>query len=712
MLDSVQSLPTGVAAAARNAGFSSLDDATDGGLLLGRETSLLQFNERVLALAQDRRVPLLERLTFLTICSTNLDEFFEVRAAGLRHRVALGVDADRSSEPPPARILATTARIAHELVARQYRLLNSEILPELSREGLYVLFSADWEPAMRSWAEEYFRREVLPVLTPVGLDPSHPFPMIVNKSLNFLVTLSGSDSFGRKGRIAVVQAPRLLSRLIRLPDEVAGGRAVFVTLSSVIRNFVGSLFPGMSVTGCHPFRLTRDSNLWLNEEEIDDLLRALHGELPRRNYGSAVRLEVSTTCPPDASAFLLRQFSLGEADLYRVDGPVNMHRLSALYAMVDRPDLKYPRFTPGVPDSLRHASDPFAAIRAGDVLLDHPFQPFDVVIDLLRRAAADPDVVALKVTLYRTGKDSPLTDALADAARNGKEVTAVIELRARFDEAQNIDTAIRLQRVGAKVVYGVGGFKTHVKMMLLVRREPDGMRSYVHLGTGNYHIENTHSYTDFGLLTCDPDLAADTHELFRQLTGLGHAQPLRKIVQAPFALHDRILGLIEAETENARRGKPARIRAKVNALIEPRVIRALYRASQAGVDVDLVVRGVCCLRPGVPGVSERIRVRSVLGRFLEHHRVYHFHAGGADVVYLSSADWMQRNFFRRIEIAFPIENPALRARVLSEGLDAYLHADAECWELTADGTYRSHPEGRRGIRTQDELLARLASHGV
>ncbi len=680
--------------------------ALDRSQLINREISLLEFNRRVLALAEDVRLPLLERLQFLAICSTNLDEFFEVRVAGLRQRIALGITDSTHHEDSSLEVLDQVSRRAKQLVAEQYALLNREILPALAEHGIHVLSSSEWNASMHRAISAAFEREVLPVLTPVGLDPSHPFPAIVNKSLNFLVTLEGVDGYDRDSRVAVVQAPRLLPRLIAVPAPMPAGGEAFVTLSSMIRANVDLLFPGMTVRGCHAFRVTRDSNLWLNEEEIDDLLRALQGELPRRRYGNSVRLEVDETCPPEIQQQLLREFGLGEDDLYRVDGPVNMHRLSALYDLVDRPELKFPRFRPQPPGGAAMLEDPFAAIRANDVLLHHPFQPFEPVVDLVRRAASDPDVLAIKATLYRTGRDSPFTEALLQAARNGKEVTAVIELRARFDEEQNIDTAMRLQDVGAKVVYGVGGFKTHAKMVLIVRREADGIRRYVHLGTGNYHYKTTGSYTDFGLLTCDPDLTADAHELFQQLTGLGAVRPLRKAVQAPFALHALVMDLIERETAAAAAGQPARIRAKMNALIEPDVIAALYRASQAGVEVDLVVRGICCLRPGLPGLSDNIRVRSVLGRFLEHHRIYHFHAGGKRLTYLASADWMPRNFFRRIELAFPIEDPVLRQRVLHEGLEVYLGEDVDGWDLQADGSYRRTGGSRQ---PQDQLLEALTA---
>ncbi len=681
-------------------------------LFINRELSLLAFNRRVLAQALDESTPLLERLRFLAISSTNLDEFFEIRVSGLSQQVELEVAKPGPDGMSPLETLRRVGEVAHELVAEQYAALREALLPALRREGIQVLFRDEWSPKVRKWAKAYFLREVLPVLTPVGLDPAHPFPMILNKSLNFVVSLHGKDAFGRSSRMAVVQAPRLLPRLIELPAEVSDEGRNFITLSSVLRANVGGLFPGMKIRGCYPFRVTRNSDLWVDEEEVDDLLRALKGQLPRRNYGETVRLEVGDSCPPEVSSFLLDQFGLSEDDLYRVDGPVNLHRLSVLYELVDRPDLKYPPFVPALPAGWSVAPDVFAAIQEGDVLLHHPYESFSPVVDLVRQAAQDPDVLAIKLTLYRTGSASPITDALIEASRNGKEVTAVIELRARFDEEANIDIATRLQEAGTRVVYGIVGYKSHAKMMLIVRREHGRVRRYVHLGTGNYHLRTARSYTDIGLLSCDELLGEDVHNLFQQLTGLGKAGQLNRLVQSPFSLHERILELIEQETSNAEKGLPAAIRAKVNALIEPQVIRALYRASQAGVTIDLVVRGICSLRPGIPGVSDNIQVLSSVGRFLEHSRVYHFLAGGDDVVYCSSADWMQRNLFHRVEAAFPIESKKAKKRVVEESLDVHLRDNTHTWELRADGTYeRRTPNGSPPFGAQDHLLATLAPKG-
>ncbi|MCB9897472.1 MAG: polyphosphate kinase 1 [Planctomycetes bacterium] len=683
-------------------------DLASPALYLNRELSLLAFNRRVLYQAEDASIPLLERLRFLAICSTNLDEFFEIRVAGLKQQIEVGVGATAADGLSPAETLARVSSEAHELVDAQYRVFNQDLLPALQAQGIRLVFRGQWTDAVAAWARRHCREAVLPVLTPVGLDPAHPFPSISNKSLNFIVSLRGRDAFGRSSRNAIVQAPRLLPRLIRIPKDVAGSENDFLTLSGMIHEHVGELFPGMTVTGCHPFRVTRDSDLWVDEEEVDDLLRALQGELRRRNFGDAVRLEVSSSCPDEIAHFLLHHFELGEGDLYRVDGPVNLHRCSALFDLVDRPDLKEQPFVPALPRALRGDADIFDVLRAGDVLLHHPFESFAPVVELLQRAARDPAVLAIKITLYRTGTASPLTDALLEAARNGKEVTAVVELRARFDEEANIDIATRLQQAGVRVVYGIVGYKAHSKMMLLIRREGDRLRRYVHLGTGNYHPRNTRAYTDFGLLSSDEALGDDVHAMFQQLTGLGRAGSLRKLVQSPFTLHERVLELIRFEADAARAGRPSGIRAKMNSLIEPETIRALYEASCAGVPIDLVVRGICGLRPGVPGVSETIHVRSIVGRFLEHARIFDFHHDGRPVTLCASADWMPRNFFHRVETAFPIENPALRERVVEEGLMLYLKDDSNAWELLPDGTWtKVVPSSTEPFCAQIELLRRL-----
>ncbi len=552
--------------------------------------------------------------------------------------------------------------------------------------------------------KRYFSNELLPVLSPLGLDPAHPFPRVLNKSLNFIVSLEGKDAFGRSSRVAVVQAPRSLPRLIHLPREYSKGPHDFVFLSSIIHAHVGELFPGMKANGCYQFRLTRDSELFVDEEEIDDLLHALEGELSARKYGEAVRLEVADNCPPEMARFLLDEFDLGPDDLFQVNGPVNLNRLIAIHELVDQPDLKYPPFVPALPRRLRNEPDLFEVIRRDDVLLHHPYESFMPVLDLARQAAADPNVLAIKQTLYRTGADSMLVEALVSAARAGKEVTVVIELRARFDEEANINLATRLQEAGAHVVYGVVGHKTHAKMMLIVRREGRKLRRYVHLGTGNYHVATARVYTDYGLMTCDAGIGDDVHKLFLQLTGLGRASKLQKLLQAPFTLHKGMMDLIGREIENARAGKAARIMAKMNALTEPQIIEALYKASQAGVKIDLIVRGICCLRPGLPGVSENIQVRSIIGRFLEHARVFYFHNDGDPQVYCASADWMNRNFFRRVEACFPIEDEKLRDRVIRESLTYYLSDNTQAWILQHDGSYKRVKPGNQKPRSAQAML--------
>ncbi|MEZ6016706.1 MAG: polyphosphate kinase 1 [Planctomycetota bacterium] len=680
-----------------------IDDLDAPELFSNRELSVISFNERVMALSLDPSVPLLERVRFLTISCSNLDEFFEVRKASyqeLQVTNALSFDGRSTSE-----VLRDIARQAHALVDEQYRVVNDVILPALVAEGIRVRRRADWSEAEVAWATKFFDDEVEPVVTPVALDPAHPFPKILNKSLNFAVLLQGADAFGRDANIAVVQIPRTLPRLINIPPDISGGRHDFVMLSSVVHANVDQLFPGMTVTGCYQFRVTRNSELWVDEEEVEDMLKALEGELPDRRFAEAVRLEVAKECPEDVARFLLERFGLPEQDLYRVDGPVNLNRLGALYTKVDRPDLKYAPFVPRVPRFLQRGTDLFEAIRAGDIVMHQPFESFQPVVELVRRAAADPNVLAIKQTLYRTEENSQLVAALRDAARAGKQVTAVVELLARFDEQGNINLANELQDAGAQVVYGVFGYKTHAKMLMIVRRESDGLRRYVHLSTGNYHSGTARSYTDLGYLTSNPVFGEDVHKLFNRLTGLGEARRLGALLDSPFTLRQEILRLIDAEAENARAGRPARIVAKMNAVTELQTMRALYRASMAGVEIDLIVRGACCLRPGIPGVSDRIRVRSVLGRFLEHSRLYYFEAGGERKLYASSADWMGRNLFQRVETCFPIIDAKIKERVLEECVFIYLEDDVACWHLRADGTYVR--QGHRDIHR--ELVDRITS---
>lgn len=678
-------------------------------LYLNRELSLLEFNHRVLEQARNPDTPLLERLRFLCISSRNMDEFFEIRVAGLIQQVEYGAIQVGQDGLTPQEQLALIGKRAHEIVAEQYRVLNEELIPALDKAGIRFAKRAHWNERLRDWTRRHFNREVLPVLTPMGLDPAHPFPRILNKSLNFIVSLEGKDAFGRENTIAIVQAPRSLPRLIHIPKEYAKGEHDFVFLSSIIHAHVGELFPGMTVTGCYQFRVTRNSDLFVDEEEVDDLLKALAGELHARRFSDAVRLEVAENCPAHMVDYLLRQFELGPDNLYRVQGPVNLNRLAAIIDLVDRPDLKYPPFVPSLPQRISRNENLFDVLKRGDLLLHHPFQAFIPVIDLVNQAATDPDVLAIKQTLYRTDPQSRLVDALVRAARAGKEVTVVIELRARFDEEANIALATRLQEAGAHVVYGVVGYKTHAKLLMVVRREGRNIRRYCHLGTGNYHAGTARQYTDYGFMTCDRDIGEDVHKLFHQLTGLGKAIKLKKLLQSPFTLHKGMIDLIRQEADNARAGKPSRIIGKMNSLVEPQVIRALYEASQAGVKVELIVRGICCLRPGVPGVSENIKVRSIVGRFLEHHRVFYFENAGEPRLYISSADWMNRNFFQRVEAATPIEDKKIIQRILRE-ITLYLKDNTQAWLLESDGRYKpTQPRGQKVRCAQLELLAKMTT---
>ncbi|MFC4250230.1 MAG: polyphosphate kinase 1 [Sinimarinibacterium flocculans] len=673
-------------------------------LFLNRELSLLEFNRRVLEQALDESVPLLERLKFLCIASANLDEFFEIRVAGVQQMAELNPLQRGADGMTPAETLAAISKRAHELVDAQYRLFNDVIIPALDRERIRFVRRSEWSTEQDAWLKNYFHNELMPVLSPIGLDPAHPFPRILNKSLNFIVQLSGKDAFGRNTGFAIVQAPRALPRLIQIPPEVPGtGPHDFVFLSSVIHAYVDDLFPGMEATGSYQFRLTRNSDLLVDEEEVKDLMEALEGELSQRQWGDIVRLEVAHNCPEHLWQYLMDVAQLTPADVYQVNGPVNLHRLMTIPDMVDRPELKYPPYTPRIPKAFA-GPDVFAAIRERDQLLQHPYESFMPVVDFLRHAARDPRVLAIKQTLYRTGDKSAVAEALIEAARNGKEVTVVVELRARFDEEANIDLAEQLQEVGAHVVYGVVGYKTHAKMCLVVRREDatsvggSTLRYYAHLGTGNYHPRTARIYTDYGLFTADSQICKDVHAVFLQLTSLGKVTKLHRLLQSPFSLARQLQSKIEREIAHAVAGRPARIIAKMNALVESETILALYRASRAGVKVDLIVRGMCSLRPGVKDLSENIHVRSIIGRFLEHHRCYWFANDGDAELYLSSADWMERNLFRRVEVAFPVLDKKLRERVL-EHLHAYLADTAQSWVLQPDGSYlRPAQDGSKPVQ--------------
>ena len=678
-------------------------------LYINRELSLLEFNKRVLAQAQDPSVPLLERLRFLCITCTNLDEFFEIRVAGLKQRMEIGAPA-QGPDKTPARDVYEELRVGvAELVNQQYELLNQEMFPLLDAAGVRFVQAEEWNEEQQAWLREYFEEQVVPVLTPLTFDPSRPFPRILNKSLNFIVRLHGKDAFGRRRHRGVVQAPRSLPRIIRLPDSLSQpGEHNFVFLSSIIRMHVDSLFPGLEVDGCYQFRVTRNSNLYVDDEEVSDLVRALEGQLEASRYGAAVRIEIGHQCPDDLKEFLLDHFNLTDEEAYMVDGPVNLNRMATVCDLDDKPELLYPPFTQGLPEELLGTEDVFSVLKKKNVLLHHPYQSFAPVIDFIGSAAADPDVLAIKMTLYRTGAASPIVDHLVAAARSGKEVTVVIELMARFDEAANISLANRLQEAGAHVVYGLVGFKTHAKMTLVVRREEDRLVRYVHLGTGNYHHATASVYTDYGYMSSSQKLGEDVHKLFLQLTSLTEAEPMERMLASPFTLFDALLDKIQRETAFAEAGKDARIIAKVNSLNEPQLIDALYAASQAGVKVDLIVRGICSLRPGVEGLSDNISVRSIVGRFLEHSRVYYFLNDGKEEFYCSSADLMDRNMFRRNESCFEVRQRRMKEQIRHD-LELFLADNCQSWSLDADGSYRRIEAGESmPVSAQQHFLDELS----
>jgi polyphosphate kinase len=679
-------------------------------LYINRELSQFEFNKRVLAQAQDPDIPLLERLRFLCISCTNLDEFFEIRVAALKQRIEIGAPAQGPEKLSARQIFDAIREDMLDVVRQQYDLLNNVFFPELTKAGAQFLQSHEWNTEQREWLRTYFLEQVVPVLTPLTFDPSRPFPRVLNKSLNFIIRLHGKDAFGRRRHRGMVQAPRSLPRIIRLPDHLSSpGRHHYVFLSSIIRVHVAELFPGLSVEGCYQFRVTRNSNLYVDDEEIGDLVHALEGQLAASRHGAAVRLEVSHECPPDLQEFLLDHFSLAEHDMYLVDGPVNLNRLSTICEIEDQPELFYPPFTQGFPEELLSKEDIFSLLSKKNVLLHHPYQSFAPTIDFISSASTDADVLAIKITLYRTGADSPIVDHLVNAARAGKEVTVIIELMARFDEAANISLANRLQEAGAHVVYGLVGYKTHAKMTLVVRRESDKLVRYVHLGTGNYHHATTRAYTDYGYMSSSRRLGQDVHDLFMQLTSLTESSEMSRMLAAPFNLYTSLLEKIAREAENARTGKPARIIAKIKSLNEQGVIDALYDASKAGVKIDLIVRGICSLRPGMPGLSENIHVRSIVGRFLEHSRVYYFHNDGNEEFYCSSADWMERNLLRRNESCFEIRQKRMTEQIRSD-LELFLADNCQAWVLSGDGNYErlTPAKGEARISAQETFLEQLA----
>ncbi len=677
-----------------------------------RELSLLEFNKRVLYQAYNQALPPMERLRFLCIFSTNLDEFFEVRVGGLVEMIELNAPTPVGPDGlNQTQTLQEISERAHRLVEEQYQILNQQILPLLRENGVRVLRRDEWNQSQIEYFKSYFESDILPVLSPIGLDPAHPFPRILNKSLNFIVKLGGKDAFGRNSGRAIVQVPRSIPHIIELPADLAVEGREFAFVSSIIHHFMAEIFIGMTVIDSYQFRLTRNSDIFLDEEETDDLLRAVQGELVYRQYGDEVRLEIADTCPAELEQFLLQRCEIKERDLYRINGPVNLNRFSDLFDLVKTPEFYFAPFVQSMPKLPKRSNSYFEVLQKQDILLHHPFDSFQCVVDFLREAVNDPHVLAIKQTLYRTGSNSPVVDALVAAAKAGKEVTAIIELRARFDEEQNVALAERLQRYGIHVIYGVVGYKTHAKMLLVARRDQERVRYYVHMGTGNYHPKTSMIYTDYGLMTCDKEICDDVYRVFLQLSSLGKASKMDALLYAPFTLHKGMIKRIRAEKEAAEQGKPARIIAKMNALYDEELVNELYGASQSGVQIDLIVRGVCQLRPGVEGLSENIRVRSIIGRFLEHSRVFYFENNGNPELWCSSADWMSRNMFHRVETCFPIRQKRIRDRIL-EDLHLYLADNTHAWILQESGSYEilSPQEGEEAIDAQAILLSRWAAN--
>jgi polyphosphate kinase len=668
---------------------------------INRELSWLEFNRRVLEEAQDATQPLIERVKFLSIFSGNLDEFFEIRVAGIKQQI----ESETSDVGPdglsPTEIFNAIQRTAHELVATQYTLWNTEIAPLLAKNGIRVHDVAQLNTKRAAWARRFFQEEVFPMLTPLAVDASHPFPQLLNKSHNLLIRAKTE----RGGELlhAIVQVPRVLPRLILMPRTRGEDEPWdYIYLADLIKHHIADLFPGLILDGVHAFRVTRNSDLYVDDEEAENLLRSIEHELRRSSRGDAVRLEVETDCPKDFRELLMEFFDLGELDLYKVDGPLSMTHLMPLVTNDAFAKLKDRIFQPVRDPALPPHADMFDVMRKQDILLHHPYESFDPVVELIEKAATDPQVLALKITLYRTSGDSPIIEALIHAASAGKQVTALVELRARFDEAANIQWARQLEEAGAHVVYGVVGLKTHCKALLIVRRDADRLRHYVHLGTGNYHPRTARIYTDFSLLTTNPKITEELAIVFNTLTGLAGYPGLEKLIVAPFDMSRRLIGFIERERDNALAGKPARIIVKLNAVVDQEIIEKLYEASRAGVKIDLIVRGICCLRPGIPDLSENIRVLSIVGRFLEHSRIYYFENAGDAILYLSSADWMPRNLLRRVEIAFPVEDAALRKEIIEVTLPALLNDRVKSRQLQRDGTYiRLHPnEGEPASQAQ------------
>lgn len=680
--------------------------------MINRELGQLRFNERVLDLATDPSIALLERLRYLCISASNLDEFFEVRMAGTRQKVKAGVESAGVDGLSPAQELALATQRAHDLVSRQYQLLNNTLFPELTKEDIRFFRRKKWSNEMRSWVATLFEQDIAPVLSPLGLDPSHPFPRLINKSLAFIIELEGQDAFGRDAGYALLRVPRSLPRVIPVPKSIGGVEHGFVFLSSVIHDNVSSLFAGMKPVGMFQFKVTRNSGLYVSEEDVANLKRAVEHELLQRSFGEAVRLEIHEDCSPRVVKFLQKQYKLEDDEVYRVNGPVNLNRLITIPDQIDRPELKFEAFRPAIASYLNEDINIFDVIaQQAPLVVHHPYESYIPVTELLRQAAIDPDVLAIKQTLYRTGNESIIVAHLMEASRRGKDVTVVVELLARFDEEANVSLANQLQEAGIQVVYGVVGFKTHAKMLLVVRREKAGLNRYVHVGTGNYHTATARTYTDISLLTDDPVIAEDINKVFQQLTGMGEVLDLNCLLQAPFTLHKFILSRIKQETKIAKSGGKGRIIARMNSLVDPSVVNALYHASQAGVQIDLIVRGICVLMPQVPGLSDNIRVISVLGRFLEHSRVFYFggdglkkDGGAKESLYISSADWMPRNLYKRVEIAIPVRGDAM-VRIKRECLDMFLADNCSSWELLPSGEYeRRKPGSAKKVNVQQKLI--------
>lgn len=687
----------------------ALNILNDRDVMINRELGLIQFYRRVLAQVLDENIPALERLRYLCIVTKNCDELFEVRIARLL----------KWEKEQPNKTLADGLKVTEalekirndvaELYSDIYSIYQNTILPLLNKHDIYILDARQWNKERQRWAYNYFINELKPVLTPIGIDPSHPFPRVPNKGLHFAVELDGKDQFGRESKIAIVEAPRILSRVIRLPEDLAPAPNTFVLLQDIISLHVNEFFYGMSVRGCYPFRVTRAADLTVNSDQ-KNLRNALTRELHNRKYAECSRLEldISNGEPPIKFIdILLKQFNITRSDLYRVYGPVNLSRLSDIASMVDDDSLKFTSYSSGLPKELQEEPDIFKAMAKGDILLHTPYQSFDPVVELTRRAAEDPHVLAVKMTVYRTGNDSELVQNLIKAARAGKQVVASIELFARFDEEANVELARQLEEAGAHVVYGVMGYKVHAKMLTIIRQEGDQLQHYVHLGTGNYHQFTAKIYTDFGLLTTNAEIARDVDNIFSQITGVGKAGVLNVLFQSPFTLHDMIMKAIERETFNALGGKKAEIIAKMNSLVENQVIRALYRASQAGVKITLIVRGACALRPGLSGISDNITVKSVVGRFLEHHRVFYFYDSGNEDVFIASADWMKRNFFKRVETCIPILNARIKRRIIDESLKLYIQDNVNSWQMDADGNYHKVPIVGKRVAAQEFLMNKL-----